>query len=182
MNSLIIEEQQQGWRKNGSFSIKMRKWNLKNVFHYPILYSFDDKCLSYIAQQQPWLIYFNCGLNWSTFNILNPKVQYTLFARFNSSYYQASFSSTHHVNPLFLQLFKSTLKLYSVPETCTGACTLRELKEEKILVTYVFQISNSPIKFGNTIAQITIAISQKGQGKQNEALVSFNIISNEINP
>lgn len=53
MNSLIIEEERNGhWRRDsGPFSLKLVKWNLKNVNHYPELYSFDEKCLSYITAE-----------------------------------------------------------------------------------------------------------------------------------
>ena len=49
MNSLIIEEEK-GRQNSTAFSLKMMKWNLKKVHHYPKLYSFDEKCLSYVTE------------------------------------------------------------------------------------------------------------------------------------
>jgi hypothetical protein len=98
----------------------MMKWNLKKVHHYPKIYSFDEKCLSYVTEEEPWLVNYNCGRNWSSFNILTPSVQSVLFSKLNSS--QPPFSSTHHVTPLFLHLFKSTITTYSKSDSCTGAC------------------------------------------------------------
>lgn len=80
MNSLLIEDHQKEVKKNSTFVLKMMKWNLKKVHHYPKLYSFDEKCLSYITEEEPWLLNYNCGRNWSSFNILHPRVQSTLFS------------------------------------------------------------------------------------------------------
>jgi hypothetical protein len=41
MHSLNIEEERQTWRSQGIFQLKLLKWNLKNISHYPDLYSFD---------------------------------------------------------------------------------------------------------------------------------------------
>ena len=79
MHSLAIEEEQGQWRED-KFSIKMVKWNLKNVSHYPQLYSFDEKCLSYATAEEPWLVHYNCADSWRSFNILHPRVQAHLFS------------------------------------------------------------------------------------------------------
>ena len=71
MNSLIIEQEGRIWEKgDGPFSLKLVKWNLKNVNHYPILYSFNEDCLSYVTQEEPWLIHYNCADSWNEVNIL----------------------------------------------------------------------------------------------------------------
>ena len=74
MNSLAIEEHTPN-AQNSTFILKMMKWNLKKVQHYPKLYNYDSKCLSYVTEEEPWLVHFNCGKNWSTFNVLHPKIQ-----------------------------------------------------------------------------------------------------------
>jgi hypothetical protein len=48
-------------------------------------------------------------------------------------------------------------------------------------VTYVFEIVNSHYLLGSTVAQLTIAINSKVERKESDGLVSFDILSNELN-
>ena len=109
------------------------------------------------------MIHFNCGKNWSSFNILNPKVQQMLFSRINSStLLNNPFSSNHFVTPLYLQVFKSSLKIYNRPNLCYSSnCNKKDEKWNRNFVTYVFQIKNNNFLSLNTVAQLTISLNQK---------------------
>jgi hypothetical protein len=183
MNSLTIQEEPSTAKKNATFGLKLVKWNLKNVQHYPKLYSYDDKCLSYATEEEPWLVHFNCGKNWSSFNILHPKTQSMLFSnKVNSSHIQPPFSATHFVSPLYLQVFKSTIRTFTRADGCAGACPKEEVKNSRNFVTYVFEIVNSHYLLGSTVAQVTIGINQKEGRQETNGLISFDILSNELNP
>ena len=177
MHSLAIEEEQGQWRED-KFSIKMVKWNLKNVSHYPQLYSFDEKCLSYATAEEPWLVHYNCADSWRSFNILHPRVQAHLFS--NSTLSQP-FSPTHHVTPLFLQLYSSSLSSFTSSVDCpTQPCPRKEHRQTRHLITYVFEIVNSPLRFGRSVAQLTIALADELHPAH--GLVSYNLMLGETNP
>lgn len=54
---------------------------------------------------------------------------------------------------------------------------MQEHVQERNFITYVFEITNSPLKFGKTFVQMTIAISN---GK-NTKFVSYNLLDSDLN-
>ena len=103
-------------------------------------------------------------------------VQKAIFAG-NSSKGAPPFQPSLQISPIFLKHFRSTQKLSFRPDGCTGPCQRQENAQERSFITYVFQITNSPIKFGKSFVQLTIVIN----GGKNAKFVSYNILDSGLN-
>jgi len=136
------------------------------------------------------LIRYNCADVWRTYNILSEDIQKEIFdVSTNETVLKPPYTTSQIITPKYMTYFESQIKKYSKNEACHHQyCLKKEETYQNKFITYVFESTNSPLRFGRHLIQITISINEKLNqdiyeiSDSKPLLVSYKILTSELNP